>query len=206
MDIEKLVQLLKSQYTVNVEKKSELLLIIYPKNKDGTTNLDMGFKLVSVGHAFYLYELQRNQEYKLAQFNNEQMGLLGLYTALEGTYGDIKVEESIKNKLRNIDKDVQQAITILNEKVSNHLFSILAEKRGAINVTLNDSKYDIYYLSLLDEKVIISESRPFSSALVVTYNFSKKLETFDEFINALEFDFIPSISDIEQLKRLFIGK
>ena len=62
------------------------------------------------------------------------------------------------------------------------------------------------YLSLLDEKVIISESRPFSSALVVTYNFSLKLERFDEFINSLEIYFTPSVKDREQLRRLFIGK
>ena len=201
-----LVQLLKSQYTVHVEKKRELSIIIYPRNQDGTTNLDVGFKLESVEHTFYLYELQRNQEYNMAQFNSEQMGLLGLYTALEGTYGEVKVEESIKNKLRNITNDVQQAINILNEKVSKNSFSILFEKRGAINVTLNDRKYDVYYLSLLDEKVMISESRPFSSALVVTYTFSLKLERFEDFIHSLGIHFTPSVKDREQLKRLFIGK
>ena len=59
--------------------------------------------LESIDHIFYLYELQRNHEYNLAQFNSEQMGLLGLYTALEGSYREKKIEESIKNKLRNID-------------------------------------------------------------------------------------------------------
>lgn len=63
LDREKLFQLLTKQYTVHLEKKSELLLTVHPKNKDGTTNLDLGFQLESLDDAFYLYELQRNQAY-----------------------------------------------------------------------------------------------------------------------------------------------
>lgn len=134
LDREKLFQLLTKQYTVHLEKKSELLLTVHPKNKDGTTNLELGFQLESLDDAFYLYELQRNQAYHLAGFNDEQMGFLGLYTVLEGTFGDIKVEDSVKNKLRMLENDVQQSVKILNQKLNNTLFSILTEKEGAINV------------------------------------------------------------------------
>lgn len=51
---------------------------------------------------------------------------------------------------------------------------------------------------------MISENRPFSSALVVTYIFSLKLERFESFIHALKIT--PSLNEREQLKRLFIGK
>lgn len=202
-------ELFYDKFAIHEEKGNEQLIItVYPKNRDGSVNLDVGIKLKNSNKSqlWTLFEVQRDQEYELGQFNEEEIGLLALFVSIKGRFEKITINESVKEELRGIEKDLKSGQTILQNNLNNNCYSLNKEKKGAINLFEENHKYNICYLTLQGDKILISKGRPMSSALVVTYNYGRMLEEFDCLIKPWKNKLLISLSDEENLKRIYIGK
>ncbi|MGN9866329.1 hypothetical protein [Bacillus swezeyi] len=212
MNNSKILKQLYDKFFVNEENQSDKTTItIYPKNSDGSINLDTGIKLKNSTdcNSWRLFEVQRDKEYELGTFNTKYLGLVALYIAVKGKFERIDVNEKTKEELRSIEGDLKKGQTILQNNLSKRYFSLNKdneEKEGSINVYEEGGKYYIYYLSLMGEKIWITKARPMKSALVVTYNYGIMLEEFDRLIKISLSNLSVSLEEEEHLKRIYIGK
>ncbi|MFT0804183.1 hypothetical protein VSK91_22905 [Bacillus swezeyi] len=212
MNNSKILKQLYDKFFVNEENQSDKTTItIYPKNSDGSINLDTGIKLKNSTdcNSWRLFEVQRDKEYELGTFNTKYLGLVALYIAVKGKFERIDVNEKTKEELRSIEGDLKKGQTILQNNLSKRYFSLNKdneEKEGSINVYEEGGKYYIYYLSLMGEKIWITKARPMKSALVVTYNYGRMLEEFDRLIKISLSNLSVSLEEEEHLKRIYIGK
>ncbi|TYS36932.1 hypothetical protein [Bacillus swezeyi] len=212
MNNSKILKQLYDKFFVNEENQSDKTTItIYPKNSDGSINLDTGIKLKNSTdcNSWRLFEAQRDKEYELGTFNTKYLGLVALYIAVKGKFERIDVNEKTKEELRSIEGDLKKGQTILQNNLSKRYFSLNKdneEKEGSINVYEEGGKYYIYYLSLMGEKIWITKARPMKSALVVTYNYGSMLEEFDRLIKISLSNLSVSLEEEEHLKRIYIGK
>ncbi|MFN2744011.1 hypothetical protein ACINLE_00205 [Bacillus sp. z60-18] len=213
MNNDEMLKQLYERHHVNKEEKNDKTTItIYPKNSDGSVNLDTGIKLKNETNSnlWRLFEVQRDQEYELGTFKNKNLGLVGLYIAVKGKFERANVSEKTRQELRSIEGDLKKGETILQHNLNSCYFSLnqddSEEKKGAINVYEEGGKYYLYYYSLIGEKIWISKARPMRSALVVTYNYGSLLEEFDKLIKVSLHSLSVSLEEIEQLKRIYIGK
>ncbi|WP_226668933.1 hypothetical protein [Metabacillus litoralis] len=181
---------------------------VYPKSIDGSANLDVGFKLVEqrFNQSWMLREVQREKEYELGKFSSREIGVLALYTAVKGRFDHLKVNKDVKKKLREKADTLIIADEILKDTIDSKYFSLNQEKEGALNLEAESKKYNIYYLTFMKEKVIISKGRSLSSALIVLYNYGLLLERFESQINPLLKQSSIHLAEKEILKRVFIGK
>ncbi|MBU7591738.1 hypothetical protein [Metabacillus halosaccharovorans] len=193
-------------YNIKTEKIGEdTIIYVYPKNNDGSANLDVGIKLKnSNGYQIWdLYEIQRNKDYKLGDFSIKDIAFLGLYITVKGKFEKIKGNNHVKSELRTVEKNIVDGKEILQKNINELYFSLKHEKEGAINLIEGNQAFDVFYLTHQKEKIVFTEARPLSSALVVLYNFSIKLEKFDElfklFTESLE------LEELEKMKKIYIS-
>ncbi|MBM7605183.1 hypothetical protein JOC75_003206 [Metabacillus crassostreae] len=78
-------------------KKDEIvqsIIDVYPKNIDGSANLDVGFKLVEQKstQSRLLREVQREREYEISKFSSQEIGVLALYTVVRGKFDNLKID------------------------------------------------------------------------------------------------------------------
>ncbi|TXC89516.1 hypothetical protein FS935_16680 [Metabacillus litoralis] len=184
------------------------IIDVYPKNIDGSANLDVGFKLVEqrFNQSWLLREVQREKEYELGKFSSREIGVLALYAAVKGRFDNLKVNKDVKKKLREKADTLIIGDEILKGTIDSKYFSLGLEKEGALNLEEESKKYNIYYLTFMKEKVIISKGRSLSSALVVLYNYGLLLEKFENQINPLLKQSSIHLAEREVLKKLYIGK
>lgn|GEM_PF-3777287 len=76
----------------------------------------------------------------------------------------------MKRELREIEKDPVAGKVILQKYIKENYFSLDHVKEGSINLVEENQSYDVFYLTKQNEKIVITEARPLSSALVVLYN------------------------------------
>lgn len=209
MELIQIIKQLDNEFAINkVEGNSQFILTAYPKNRDGSANLDTGIKLETLNNFqhYIVYEVQRDKEFELGKFTNKEMGYLAFYIVIKGKFEKIKGDDLVKNELRKIEKDLIQGDTILQNNVHKKYFSLDQERKGRINLLEENKKYNIYYLTNLGEKINLSKGRPLSSALVVIYNYSLALEKLDVLVKPLIKDLDLSLNEEEGLKRIYIGK
>jgi hypothetical protein len=209
MELNQIIKQLEKEFAINKDDRNEKIIInVYPKNRDGSVNLDVGIKLENLKNSqmWSLNEVQRDKEYELGQFSKRELGFLALYIAIKGKFEKVKGNELVKNELREIEKDLIKGDTILQNNINNKYYSLDQEKEGAINLYKEDQKYNIYYLTYQGEKIIISRGRPLSSTLVVIYNYSMVLEKFDDLIKPWINELSISLNEEEKLKRIYFGK
>lgn len=202
---------LGNEFLILNEEGIDLSVIdVYPKNNDGSANLDVGFKLVEqkTTQSWLLREVQREREYEIGKFSSQEIGVLALYTAVKGRFDNLKVNvnKDVKKKLKEKADTLIIGDAILKDTIDSKYFSLDQEKEGALILEEESKKYNIYYLSLMKEKVIISRGRPLSSALVVLYNYSLLLEKFENLINPVIKQSSALLAEREDLKRIYIGK
>ncbi|MCM3441605.1 hypothetical protein AB3Z07_08325 [Metabacillus halosaccharovorans] len=192
-------------YHIKKDKLSgDTIIYVYPKNNDGSANLDVGVILESSDGKWYLYEIQRDKKFELNNFSKKEIGHLALYVAVKGKFEKVKGDYLVKNELRKLEKDLVDGKTILQKSIKENYFSLLKENEGTINLIENNQSFDVFYLTHQKEKIMITEGRPISSALVVLYNFGIKLEEFDKLIKPHEENI--ELKELEKMKILYIGK
>lgn len=195
------------EYTIKREEMGgDVLIYVYPKNNNGSSNLDVGIKLEnsSSSQIWCLYEVQRDKSFELGNFSSEETGLLALYIAVKGNFEKIKGNDLVKRELREIEKDPVAGKVILQKNIKENYFSLEQVKEGAINLVEVNQSYDVFYLNQQKEKIVITEARPLSSALVVLYNFSIKLEKFEELIKPFRENI--ALEEVEKIKKIYICK
>ncbi|MBM7647489.1 hypothetical protein JOC78_000410 [Bacillus ectoiniformans] len=203
MNLNEACKLLEEKFNIKEDTQN---IYVYPKNSDGSTNLDAGMKLSSVhDQSWTLYEVQRDQEFELGQFDTKELGILALYVAVKGRFETLTVDQQVKEELREAG-DVKSGLAILQHHVSKAYFSLGTEKKEAINVGEEGNKYSVYYVAADAQRIMISKSRPLPGALVVTYNYGRMLEEFDRLIKPWKAKQTISVYEEEQLKRIYMGK
>jgi len=194
------------KYSSNREEiEGDTIIYVYPKNNDGSSNLDVGIKLKnsSSSQIWFLYEVQRDKSFELGNFSSEENGLLALYIAVKGKFEKIKGNDLVKRELRELEKNLVAGKVILQKYIKENYFSLEHVKEGAINLVEVNQSYDVFYLTRQKEKIVITEARPLSSALVVLYNFSIKLEKFEELIKPFTENI--ALEEVEKIKKIYIG-
>ncbi len=192
-------------YNIKTEKLGgDTIIYVYPKNNDGSANLDVGVILESSDGKWCLYEIQKDKKFELNNFSKKEIGHLALYVAVKGKFEKVKGDYLVKNELRKLEKDLVDGKTILQKSIKENYFSLLKENEGTINLIENNQSFDVFYLTHQKEKIMITEGRPISSALVVLYNFGIKLEEFDKLIKPHEENI--ELKELEKMKILYIGK
>ncbi|WP_026562751.1 hypothetical protein [Bacillus sp. J37] len=107
-------------YNIKTEKIGEdTIIYVYPKNNDGSANLDVGIKLKnSNGYQIWgLYEIQRNKDYKLGDFSIKDIAFLGLYITVKGKFEKIKGNNHVKSELsvfcnRKVQKNAKKSTEV----------------------------------------------------------------------------------------------
>ncbi|WP_226527784.1 hypothetical protein [Metabacillus niabensis] len=193
-------------YHIKKDKLSgDTIIYVYPKNNDGSANLDAGIKLENSNGSLIwdLYEIQRNKDYKLGDFSIKETAFLALYITVKGKFEKIKGDNHVKSELRIVEKNLLDGKKILQKNINELYFSLEHEKEGAINLIEENQTADVFYLTHQKEKMMITEARPLSSALVVLYNFSIKLEKFDELFKSYTESL--ELKELEKMKKIYLG-
>ena len=161
-------------------------------------------KLENPNGLWCLFRIQRNRILKQGDFPTKEIGLSALYIAVKGIFEKVKSDHQVKSELRKVEKDLEEGKAILQKSIKENYFSIIHEKEGTINLSEEDQTFNVYYLTHQKVKIMITEARPLSSALVILYNFSIKLQKFDELIKPYAKNI--ELKEKEKLKRIYIGK
>lgn len=192
------------EYIINSDEFGEYPIIyVYPKNNDGSVNLDVGMKLENPNGIWCLFRIQRNRKLKQGDFPTKEVGLIALYIAVKGIYDKVKGDHQVKSELRKVEKDLEDG-KVIQKSIKENYFTLIHEKEGTINLYVEDQTFDVYYMTHEKVKIMITEARPLSSALVILYNFSIKLQKFDELIKPYAKNI--ELKEKEKLKRIYIGK
>ncbi|MBU8788542.1 hypothetical protein KM903_19595 [Bacillus glycinifermentans] len=162
-------------------------------------------------HENEIYNLilnQRGNEFNKEQFidREEAICALGIYAV--SVLGDRVRDTETQNKILEIeDNDFDFLNNLLNLKVGESYFSILKEKRIAINLEQSkDDLYNICYINPDLKKIDLVKDREAPSAFLVLYNFSQKLKEFTSILNEWKKSTNISLHSEEKIRRLFLGK
>lgn len=196
-----------NKYLIEIYKDN--LITIYPKNYDGSPNLDTGFRLESNNTIpeWKLYEIQRDKAFFIALFKREEIGLLSIFLRVKRSFDieELDIDQQTKNSLKKINHPVQ-GIAILEQQLSEGLFSYDVEVRGAINIFKENTTYTVCYISHYGKNIEISKNRPLNSAFSLTYNYCKILEYFLCLIEDWKEKLSITVIEEEELKRVFLEK
>ncbi|MGQ4666364.1 hypothetical protein ACUIJN_11005 [Metabacillus halosaccharovorans] len=179
-------------------------IYVYPKNSDGSANLDVGIILESSDGKWCLYEIERDKKFELNKFPKKEIAHFALYIAVKGKFEKVKGDAHVKSELRELEKDLVDGKAILQKRIKENYFSLLKVNEGTINLIENNQSFDVFYLTHQKEKIMIREGIPMSSALVLLYNFGIKLEGFDKLIKPHGENI--ELKELEKMKILYIGK
>ncbi|MBS2970667.1 hypothetical protein J9317_18145 [Metabacillus sp. KIGAM252] len=189
----------------NADGKVEITL--YPRNYDGSANLDVGYKLINNDmNTWKLLKVERGQEMKIGEFEEETTGLLGLYIIAEGQLYKLPVDQRVRESLACIDDDMDAVKSILEQQIHPKYFSADIEKEDAINLCKDQGKYSVYYLFKSGEKIFFSKGRPLNSASIIAYNFCLLLKKFDEFFDQWGSELDITQTEIDKVKKVYFGK
>ncbi|MCM3441608.1 hypothetical protein [Metabacillus halosaccharovorans] len=108
------------------ELDGETIFYVYPKNNEGSANLDVGIKLENTKgtQIWCLYEIPRNKNYKLDNFSTKEIGLLALYIAVKGKFEKVKGYNLVKSELRKVEKNLVDVKAILQKNIKEVNFSL----------------------------------------------------------------------------------
>ncbi|KKB73250.1 MULTISPECIES: hypothetical protein [Bacillus] len=162
-------------------------------------------------HENKIYNLilnQRGNEFNKEQFidREEAICALGIYAV--SVLSDRVRDTETQNKILEIeDNDFDFLKNLLNLKVGESYFSILKEKRIAINLEQSkDDLYNICYINPDLQKIDLVKDREAPSAFLVLYNFTQKLKEFTSILNEWKKSTNISLHSEEKIRRLFLGK
>ncbi|MEH7419488.1 hypothetical protein V7266_30110 [Neobacillus drentensis] len=207
MELNNIIDQLSGSYLSSKESiNGQTIIDVYPKNRDGSANLDSGARLKNnpSSSEWTVFHVQRDQECKLAQFSDEKAALFALYVLLKGRFEERGGNEEVKRELRKIENDFLKAREILESNVEPYYFSLNQQKAGAVNLEEVNSRYNVFYLTLQDDKVDITKGRSLGGALVAIYNYGRMLENFESLKDQTASKLSPM--EEETLKRVYLGK
>ncbi|MGM0875212.1 MAG: hypothetical protein ACQEWV_10465 [Bacillota bacterium] len=205
-----------------LEKKLGLNYAILNENQNGKNKIRVFKKLKKdisqdvfielqnnyESNAYNLILNQRGKEFNKAQFNDKDESICALGIYAESVLGDRTRDIETQNKILDLENNnIPILNNLLSTKVGDDYFSIFKEKKMAINLEkVNNSIYNIYYLSPDLKKIFLIKDRESPSAFLVLYNFSQKLKQFSEIYNKWEKDIVLDLQTEEKIRRLFLGK
>lgn len=211
-DVKKMIQILQSnlglEYTV-LQQQDEDSIHVYKKIKDELSQeVYLELKMNDVKNEYRLFLVQKGKKFEKATFENKLDSICGLGIYAESVLGDYTRDHKTQNEILNLEKNQLDLLNqILKLKVGEKYYSISIEKKGLINLEkLNNGSFNVYYLSIDENKIILVENREAPSAFLVIYNFSLKLKRFDDLCAKWKNDVNLNLITEEKIKRLYLGK
>lgn len=192
-----------------LNKSHEYLHIQIYRKSDSGINPETYVELIENEDKYHLSLVQRNKEFKKAEFNQEKDALFasGIYAI--GKLGNQIRNEQVQEAVLNLNPDDFSFLNnILVQEVGAEYFSIKQEKAKVINLEegKDSGLFNIYYLTDLNsEKEFLVKDRKAPNAFLVLYNFAIKLKSGQLLIDRWNEDFKVTQEQIELAKKIYLG-
>ncbi|MGM0806817.1 MAG: hypothetical protein ACQET8_18890 [Bacillota bacterium] len=211
-DVKKMINFLQCnlgrKYAV-LKKQDEKSIHVYKKTKDELLQeVYLELKMDDVKNEYRLFLVQKGKKFEKDTFENKFDSICGLGIYAESVLGENTRDYKTQNEILNLEKNQLDLLNqILKLNVGEKYYSISIEKKGLINLKkLNNGSYNVYYVSIDENKIILVENREAPSAFLVLYNFSLKLKRFDDLCAKWKNDVNLNLISKEKIKRLYLGK
>lgn len=208
MIIDKLRQ--EAEIDVAEIHQSEWLIIdVREKSADNTINLDTAIRLKinTETEAYLLFEVQRDEEYLLAECKTKRMGELALYVTVKRCFGKDKPSNEVKKYLRSLGDRIDVADKYLEKEIGSQYYSLDSLEMGKVNLIGNSNgDFDVIYINEVDKTMDIVVDRGMPSALVVVYNYSFYLKQFMEKLIPQLVVYSLTGRELDELKMLYLKK
>lgn len=142
----------------------------------------------------------RNEIKNIANFENRN-DALGLCVILCYKYFEPVVQYDL-DEIREAAKleDINEIIMIIRKNCKDEYFKVLGEQDRSICMTQNENSYDVYIKYGNDNREILKNASLFRAS-IVTRNYAKLLETFNEVFGLIS----NQLTDKEKMYKTFLN-
>ncbi|MQR96025.1 hypothetical protein [Fictibacillus phosphorivorans] len=199
---------LGQEYAVLKKQDGDSIQVYKKINDELSQEVYLELEMDDVKNEYRLFLVQKGKKFEKSTFENKPDSICGLGIYAESVLGVYTRDHTTQNEILNLEKNQLDLLNqILKLNVGEKYYSISIEKKGLINLEkLNNGSFNIYYLTIDENKIILVENREAPSAFLVLYNFSLKLKRFDDLCAKWKNDVNLNLITEEKIKRLYLGK
>jgi hypothetical protein len=204
--IEYLIEQLGREFKVIRDMENGRNMIEIYSVDNGWVDQETFLRLTRTNHDMWdLAEVQRGQAYSKAQFLHRDVSYCAAYLAAKSSWDyEFELQEA-KPDWSGVGESLSEAQKLMEQHIAPKYFSLYREEKGAINLEKANDTYNVYYLSLTDERTTIVEQRDTPNVFIVIYNYAILLQKFDLVIAPWEEKLTLDVADREKLKRVYLG-
>lgn len=152
--------------------------------ESGMLNQEKFIRIVSNNRGFIIYLISRDNIQEIGLFAKKELAIGVIVILCHKLFERLSENNSKIRELRVAANsyDMNKIDEIIESECRKQFYSVLSLKNNAICIVKNNNSYNVYYKNLnVDKEIVVDVG--FSRAIIVTRNFARLLQNYDELYN-----------------------